>query len=74
MMLSQYMRELSVLLAEHGDLEVNTLRFNGERMLAPRPKLAYKRILEKREWKEDFWHDDGSEHDIEHRGEKVVRI
>jgi hypothetical protein len=71
MLASEYIAILQALVAEHGDLEVNTLRHNGERTKPPKPALAYCGILRGRERNARFWQ---TWDDEELRGEKVIRL
>ena len=70
MKISEYIAALESLKLEHGDLKVETQGYNS-RAEAPLPKLAYCKLLNKRQRNECFWYDFEDE---KYRGEKVVRV
>ena len=70
---SEYINAMQALIDEHGDLEVETFRVDGDRVEASAPKIAFRKILSKRERKPEFWNDylrDSGEK----KGEKVIRV
>ena len=71
---SEYINCLHALIAEHGDLEVNLLGSLGNRIEAPTPKIAFKKVLSKRERKPAFWYDWKHTNLTEIQGEKVIRL
>ena len=71
MKLSQYIEVLQTLHGMHGDIEVDSTFFDGERIPAYTPVLAYKKILSGRERKPKFW----AVYDhIDVQGEQVIRV
>ena len=71
---SEYINCLQALIDEHGDLEVNALNICGDRIDAPEPKIAFKKVLSKRERKPVFWYDWRNTNLTEIQGEKVIRL
>lgn len=73
MTLDQYIEALESIRAEHGGkMQVNSLGFNGGRMVARLPCIAHTLILENRDRLERFWHPSAAGED--RKGEKVVRV
>ena len=73
MTLADYIIELQKLEAEHGsDIEVCVAAFNGERLAASSPKVAYKLILKGRERLERFWYEYAD--DNNYQGKKVIKL
>lgn len=52
---STYIAELQALIEEHGDLELDTTNFHGDRIEAQMPTIGYRKILAGRERKPMFW-------------------
>lgn len=73
MKISEYILALEVIQAVHEDLEVECLGGNGTRKVAPPPNIAYRKILSKRESREEFWEDWFSDH-VGKQGEKVCKV
>jgi hypothetical protein len=71
MILSDYIKALQAIEAEHGDLEVETFFHDWSRRTAPNPGIAFAKILRHRERRAEFWH---SLHGNEQKGQKVVRV
>lgn len=72
MKLSAYILELQQLLMDHGDLEVETLNVNFHRFAAPRPRIAYRKILTGLESRPKFFAEGSVLENL--RGERVVRV
>ena len=73
MKISAYIEELRKRLEEHGDIEVEQNLFDGTRVEARAPSIAYKMILQGREHKERFWYN-YIENSAARKGEKVCQI
>ena len=71
MKISDYIAELQTIMAEHGDLEVETLNYSGYRVSASEPDIAFRKILVGRQSKPDFWWRGEGE---DRKGEKVCRV
>lgn len=71
MKISEYIKELKNLEAEHGDLEVETY-FWGRRNKANPPAIAFRKILKGRERTPEYWNKYDKNED--RKGDKVVRI
>ena len=71
---SEYINCLQALIDEHGDLEVNVIGGSGNRIDAPEPTIAFKKVLSKRERKPAFWYDWKYTNLTEIQGEKVIRL
>lgn len=56
MKISEYIEELRRIMGEHGDIEVQKERFDGNRITAECPGIAHEKILTGRERKPSFWH------------------
>jgi hypothetical protein len=68
MTVTEYIKLLERFVAQHGDLPIETGGIGIERVPARAPELAYRKILGKRERREEFsWND-------ENRGDPVCRI
>ena len=75
MRISEYIAALETIKAEHGDLEIDTDSYNGARISARPPEIAYRQVLKPRESKPVFWRDFSGHWRLQHeRGEKVVRV
>ena len=70
MILSDYIKALQAIEAEHGDLEVETFFVDGSRRTAPKPEIDFRKILSPRQHKPAFW----SATNPETKGQKVVRV
>ena len=70
MKLSEYIKQLEFLFETEGDLEVDTYR-EWDRIQAPSPKVAFRKILKGRETKPRFW--DWTDGEAA-KGEKVIKI
>lgn len=80
MTIREYINALEEIAKVEGDaIEVDTWRAE-RRMTAPRPEVDYRKILNKRESREDFWYDwgdnsrYGGEKNRAQKGTKVVRV
>ena len=73
MILSDYIKALQAIEAEHGDLEVQTEFCDQARVEAGKPKVAFALVLKGRESKPRFWLDWFSDHK-DRKGQKVVRL
>jgi hypothetical protein len=71
MILSDYIKALQAIEAEHGDLEVETLFPDGSRRTVPNPGIEFAKILGRRESRAEFWR---SWHGEERKGKRVVRV
>lgn len=71
MKISEYIDALEAIRREHGDLEVDSNNYYG-RDSARAPTTGYRKILKKRQTREEFWSPYGC--DPDQKGEKVVRI
>ena len=69
MTISEYIRELEAIRAEHGELEIETYGLSCGRCPASTPTIAYKKILAGRQRRPAFW-----SYDLKTKGEKVVRV
>lgn len=80
MKLKEYISLLAGLYAEHGDLEVATLTWDGYRREAPTPVIDHKAVLSSKERRDKFCGNSvmGAQHFKQtleqRRGEKVVRV
>lgn len=71
MKISEYIKELKNLKAEHGDLEVETYFF-GRRKEANPPEIAFRKKLKvRRDITPSFW---GTYDGEDSKGDKVIRI
>lgn len=68
---SEYIKLIQALVEENGDLEVETVFSDMQRMEAPPPEIAYKKNLIGRERKPVFWQEWEEE---AKKGEPVIRI
>ncbi len=73
MKVSEYIKALQELQAQHGDLEVYAYKAGAVRK-APEPGVENLRILSKRESVQDYWRKTYSRCTPENKGEKVVSI
>jgi len=71
MKITEHIQRLQEILAEHGDLQVNTDGYQG-RIYNSWPEIAYKKQLRGREHVPVFW--DSLVHAEVQKGEKVVRV
>jgi hypothetical protein len=69
MKLSYYIYVLENLLEANGDLDVEILNWDDERIPAREPHIAYRQILKGRQKKDRFWCTDDKL-----KGDKVIRI
>jgi len=70
MKLSKYIKQLEVLFETEGDVEVDTYRA-WDRIPAPDPKVAFRKILKGRETKPRFWNWAGGE---AAKGAMVIKV
>lgn len=70
MKISEYIVALEMIKDEHGALEVDSDWVRGRRTVAV-PVIAFRKILSKRESKDEFW---DSYLDESAKGEKVCRV
>jgi len=68
MIVSELISELQRFIDQHGDLEVDTLRFDGHRKAHVGPRVDFRKVLSGRESRPDF----ASSRDK--KGEKVCRM
>lgn len=71
MKISDVIYKLKQMMREHGDLEVETTRWDLERITYQGPKVEYRSILKGRERKPRFTNEWDSD---DRKGEKVCRI
>lgn len=74
MTITEYIKHLEDIRAEHGELEVDTEGFSGRRS-AREPVVTYRKILGKRESRQEFWMDYSWDPTMRcAKGQKVVRV
>lgn len=67
---SDYIRALEAIVAEHGDVEVDTFGLMG-RSVANAPKIAFRKILTRVQRRDVFW---APWDPPEQKGDKVIQI
>lgn len=73
MKISEYIKALETIRAEHGDLELDTMSVDGCRRPACSPKVGFRKILKGRESKPAFWYEWASDC-VGRQGDKVCVI
>lgn len=72
MKISELIARLEEMRDMHGDLEVETVGYDGARRTMQGPKIAYRRKLRGRETKPRFWHEGVDPDDT--RGDMVAQV
>ena len=68
---SEYVKEFTKIIEEHGDLDVEKYGQYFERVPAMYPMIKYRKILKGRQSKPQFWY---PLHGEDRKGEKVIMI